>query len=155
MNRFIGICATALIAAASPAAAQQTWSPAGQSGTLSGPLSMTYMGTYACNPTFTLTISADGKTATATPPPGCLYSVFTNGPYPVAANSPTSVTIKNITWVSPMVGCSGDLTGTFDSATSTISFNMAAVPAYMSPGAPPCKISGRLKATPGISFTIP
>ncbi len=155
MNKIIGLCATALIASASPAAAQQTWSPAGQTGALNGVLSMMGSASYTCNPAFSLKISADGKTATATPLAICPLSFFENRPYDVVANSATSVTIKNLTWIGPANACSGDLTGTFDSATNMISFNAVEVPAYMHPGAPPCKISGWLKATPAVSFTIP
>ncbi|WEJ99362.1 MAG: hypothetical protein P0Y59_20940 [Candidatus Sphingomonas phytovorans] len=131
------IAAAALIAM--PAAA---WTPASTSFALNGTVN-------GCLFNGTVVTNASGTTATVTAatlsgtPPFCA-ALFANFPYAMTALSTTSIKISNVLIQNGAVICQGNLLGSWNNLTGTMSFN-AVLPGN---GSLSCPIVGSVTTSP-------
>lgn len=84
----------------------------------------------------------------------CANITFSNFDYPLTATSTSAVTINNV-YVTAITGdCQGNITGTFNDAADTLTFTNAVLP-RVSGTSGDCRISGTVKISPAVTFTVP
>jgi hypothetical protein len=81
----------------------------------------------------------------------CANITFTGYPYTLTPNSTTSVTIGGVVVQGITGNCAGSITGTYNNATSRITFSGATLPAT-SGGSTPCTISGTIQVSPAATI---
>lgn len=154
------LCAGAVAASAAflvPQASAQTVSPAGPF-TLSnvGTISVSKGITLSCGLTGSGNVTAGGAaTVTSLNLTGglCGSIVFSGTPYTISSTSTSSITINGVVVTAITGNCAGSLTGSFNQATGEITFANATLPSTS--GGSACRITGKVKTTPALSFTIP
>lgn len=132
-----GIAAAMLLA--TPVAA---WTPVSTTFALSGVVNTCpFTGTLVTNSVGAATITAADVSGT---PPPCTVQ-FIGMPYAVTALSSTSVKISDVRIIWPTGECRGDLIGTWNNMTATISFSTTLPPVI---SGPPCPVIGSISTTP-------
>ena len=140
-----------------PQASAQTVSPTGPfTLTNNGPISVSKGITLSCGlsgsgnvtPTGSATVTSINLTGGL-----CGSIVFSGGPWAVTATSTSSITINNIVVTAITGNCAGNLTGSFNQMNGEITFANATLPSTS--GGSPCRISGKVKTTPALSYTVP
>ncbi|MGK6355698.1 hypothetical protein ACMGDH_10795 [Sphingomonas sp. DT-207] len=140
-----------------PQASAQTVSPTGPfTLTNVGTISVTKGITLSCGLTGSGNVSSSGAASvTSINLTGglCGSIVFSGTPYAVTSTSTSSITINGVVVTAITGNCAGNLTGSFNQATGEITFANATLPSTS--GGNPCSITGKVKTTPALSFTIP
>lgn len=133
-----GIAAVATLLA-TPVAA---WTPVSTTFALSGVVNTCpFTGTLVTDSGGSATITAADVSGT---PPPCTVQ-FMGTPYAVTALSSTSVKISNVRIIWPTGECRGNLIGTWNNMTATISLSTT-LPSVV--GGPPCPVIGSISTTP-------
>lgn len=154
LNKFsmvlVGTLALAMTALASPAMAQ-TFSPAPNTFMLTGVLNLQQSININCDVKINVSVDAAGvatvtsqsfSATSAGTSPLCGTAVTPFGTWTLTPNSPTQVT-STVGATSVLGTCVGAVLGTWDNATSTLTFINAIVP-----GAPgPCIVNGTLTSS--------
>ncbi|MFC3580403.1 hypothetical protein [Sphingomonas hylomeconis] len=149
------VASTALM---TPQASAQTFTSAPGSFTLANVGSLT----VSKGITLTCSLSGSGQVVSAssarvtniTLGGGLCGSItFSGYPYAVSAASTTSITLNGVTVTAITGNCAGTLTGSYNQATGLITFANATIPATSGIGA--CRITGQVRVTPTVTYTVP